>query len=308
MQRSLMLLLLIVAVTLLGGLILQSREDKKAPVVRALLKFKENSSEGTTWRLPADENFQLLLNSNEPTQFELRYGNSIETYFARRLEVNLKALAGQHRLELKASDRSGNVQLYSYSLSGLPPLQPLLRFPQNVSSGQAFSIYMALPPESYGIHTESINVTFAGQSLSNFVNNNELIALASADLEFSPGAYPLDISLKDIFDRETHLEKIINITREEQPLQQLNLSNELLSKRSRENQLFEDDVVLEAQKESVSPLVPLWRSSFLMPIEGLSSSGFGALRRYGVGGDIAFHTGTDIAAIVGTTIHATNDG
>ena len=45
-----------------------------------------------------------------------------------------------------------------------------------------------------------------------------------------------------------------------------------------------------------------------MPIGGVNTSGFGDARRYAQGGPVSFHYGLDLAAPMGTPVHATNVG
>jgi len=314
-MRTLLLLLLLAVVCLFGWMIAQSQNDQDAPVVSASVYYLGDTVEAfdtNAWRLPATDAFTLRLQSNEATEFSLNYGGQSYKKVSRRFDVALDALSGQNTIEVLAEDRNGNQESYLYSLAGLPSVLPLIQTPAEVIPGDAFSINIALPPALYGVDSNNIEASLLGEELTLFDNNFGAVPLVTAvaviPLGTNSGDYPIEVSMSDTFGRITKAEKVVRLLTKTQTLQNINLSADLLSLRNLENQLLEADVVSTAIENSPNKSTPLWTEDFIRPIEGSTSSGFGIPRQYGVGGEISFHTGTDIIAPEGTAIRTTNDG
>jgi len=184
--------------------------------------------------------------------------------------------------------------------------------PSEVSPGDAFSINIALPPSLYGVSSSTVEAKLLGEDLTVFDNNlsatPQVTALAVLPLGKDSGEYPIEVSMTDAFGRVSRTEQVVRLLGKAQTLQNIDLPAELLSIRNLENQLLEADVVSTAIDNSPYQATPLWTEGFIAPIEGTTSSGFGIPRQYGVGGEIAFHSGTDIIAPEGTAIRAANDG
>ncbi len=314
-MRTLLLLVLLVGVCVFGWLIAKSQNDQDAPIVSSDVYYLGNivqTFDTNTWRLPATDPFTLSLQSNEVTEFSLSYGETELKKVSRKFDIPLDALSGQNAIEVLAKDRNGNQAVYNYSLAGLPAVSPLIQAPTEVLPGEAFSINIALPPNLYGVNAGSIEAKFLGEELTVFDNSFASTPLATAlaviPLGKNAGEYPIEVSMSDAFGRVSKSEQVVRLMSKSQTLQNINLPADLLSLRNLENQLLEADVVATAIDNSLNKATPLWAEDFISPIDGTTSSDFGIPRQYGVGGDIAFHTGTDIMAAEGTAIRATNDG
>lgn len=314
-MRTLLLLLLLAVVCLFGWMIAKSQNDQDAPIVTANIYYLGEMIENfetNSWRLPSTDAFTLRLQSNEATEFLLNYGDDTHKKVSRRFDIPLSALSGQNTIEVLAQDRNGNQASYNYKLAGLPPIKPLVQTPTEVSPGDAFSINIALPPSLYGVSSSTVEAKLLGEDLTVFDNNLSAIpqvtALAVLPLGKDSGEYPIEVSMTDAFGRVSKTEQVVRLLGKAQTLQNIDLPAELLSIRNLENQLLEADVVSTAIDNSPYQATPLWTEGFIAPIEGTTSSGFGIPRQYGVGGEIAFHSGTDIIAPEGTAIRAANDG
>ena len=314
-MRTLLLLLLLAVVCLFGWMIAKSQSDQDAPIVTASVYYLGNTIEAfdsNAWRLPSTDAFTFRLQSNEATEFSLNYGGETLKKVSRKFDVPLKALIGQNTIEVLAEDRNGNQESYSYSLAGLPAVMPLIQTPGDVIPGDAFSINIASPPALYGVDSSSVEAKLLGKDLTLFDNTlaspPQISALAVLPLGTGSGEYPIEITMTDVFGRVTKAEQVVRLLTTTQTLQNIDLPADLLSIRNLENQLLEADVVSRAIESSPHKATPLWTEAFIRPIEGATSSGFGIPRQYGAGGEISFHTGTDIVAPEGTAIRATNDG
>lgn len=267
--------------------------------------------EQASYQLPTDTELLLRLRSHEPVRFTIRYGAIEQVVTGRWKNITIPIQAGGVALDIVAEDAAGNQSSVAKELLGIPPLTPLLQFPEDIQPGQPFSIQMQPPSQVYGIDVKDITVSLAGHELSFFDAGASWVALAALPLEYED-QLPLEdarvrLRLSDRFGRATELEHDIIVVPNNIRLETLALSERLVNLRTADNLFYEQELV-EAVYASTDAPEPLWRETFIQPIEGLTSSGYGIPRRYGVGGNVAFHSGTDIAAPVGTPIRATNDG
>lgn len=309
---KLILWLLAIAAVVLASWSLFAK-DEKPPRLSAEWSFVEQKlAEAAHYELPSEGLLELKLNSNEPVQVSLRYADVTHAWQGRWQTVRIPVRTGTHTLSLEARDRAGNSSQLEQVIVGIPPLNPLVKFPEAIQPGQAFIIQLNTPAQLYGIQLpDSLEAQLNGQPLSFFQAGESLIALAALPLMKEerlplPDAH-ITLNIRDRFGRVSQLSQDIIVVPNNIRLETLSLSQDLMNIRSEDN-LFYESELLEQAYARVNLPAPLWREPFIQPVQGIKSSGYGIPRRYGVGGNVAFHQGTDMAAAVGTPIVATNDG
>ncbi len=299
-RRRILALLLLVAMTFALAAA-QGWLDRTPPEV-FVLQAGEDFSEG---QLPVGQPLQLTLSSSEPVTYEVNYGDTQLQEVGQNVDLALPVIAGKEVLEITATDAANNASTYSYTLFGLPELQPQVQVTDSVIPGDPVSVRVALPPESLGV--EEVRVTLNGEALPVFYTENEAVALTSVPLGAEAAGEGLQVSLLDQYGREVTVERTLNVQSDPRPVQELRIPASALSSSTPENKELEAQAVAAAFNASLGGN-PLWDEPFLLPIQGRSTSGYGTPRRYAPGGRVSYHHGADIAAPTGTPILATNNG
>ncbi len=299
-RRRVLALLLLAAMTFALAAT-QGWLDRTPPEV-FVLQAGEDFSEG---QVPVGQPLQLTLSSSEPVTYEVRYGDTQLQEVGQNVDLALPVVAGEEVLEITATDAANNASTYSYTVFGLPELQPQVRVTPSVIPGDPVSVRVALPPESLGV--EEVAITLNGESLPVFYTENEAVALTSVPLGAEAVGEELQISLLDQYGREVTVERTVNVQPDPRPVQELSIPASALSSSTPENRELEAQAVAAAFSASLGGN-PLWDEPFLLPIQGRGTSGYGTPRRYAPGGRVSYHQGADIAAPTGTSILATNDG
>ena len=299
-RRRILALLLLVAMTFALAAA-QGWLDKTPPEV-FVLQAGENFSAG---QLPVGQPLELTLSSSEPVTFEVNYGDTQLQEVGQNVDLALPVVAGEEVLEITATDAANNASTYSYTVFGLPELQPQVQVTDSVIPGDPVSVRVALPPESLGV--EEVRVTLNGEALPVFYTENEAVALTSVPLGAEAAGEGLEVSLLDRYGREVTVERTLNVQSDPRPVQELRIPASALSSSTPENKELEAQAVAAAFNASLGGN-PLWDEPFLLPIQGRGTSGYGTPRRYAPGGRVSYHHGTDIAVPAGTPILATNDG
>src|SRR5690606_3634988 len=133
-----------------------------------------------------------------------------------------------------------------------------------------------------------------------------LEALAATSMTVEPTTMSLEVTVIDEFGRRSETVHEVELVPLPVEVEQLQLSAATLSLITPEGRELEAAAIDGAWARAEA--APLWSEPFMMPIGGVNTSGFGDARRYAPGGPVSFHYGLDLAAPLGTPIHATNAG
>ena len=131
--------------------------------------------------------------------------------------------------------------------------------------------------------------------------------LAAVDRDRAPGEAPLQLSLLRQGQRQPLVAMTVTVVPREYPEQHLrvregmvNLSPEDQERASRENRLIRKVLGHRSVER-------FWQAPFAMPLSGPITSAFGVRRVYN-GTPRGYHSGLDIAAPLGTPVHASGNG
>ena len=299
-RRRILALLLLVAMTFALAAA-QGWLDRTPPEVFVLQEGEDFAEK----QLPAGRPLQLMLSSSEPATFEVTYGDTQLQEVGQNVDLTLPVVAGEATLEITATDAADNASTYSYTLFGLPELQPQVQVTDSVIPGDPVSVRVALPPESLGV--QEVVISLNGEPLNVFYTDSEAIALTSVPLGAEAAGEGLEVSLLDRYGREVTAERTLTVLSDPRPVQELSIPASALRSSTPENKELEAQAVAAAFSASLGGN-PLWDEPFLLPIQGRGTSGYGTPRRYAPGGRVSYHHGADIAAPAGTPILATNNG
>jgi len=304
-RRKTLLTLLAVAVATLGGLVVTAAlRDTEPPQL-----YIEHTA-----RLPEGEPIRLFVSSDEPATFVLEYaGRSVEEV-AQDHTFDLPAVAGVHTARLVATDAAGNATEESLVLTGVPPLQPLVRVASRVTAGDPLGVRVTIGSGASEpapvAEVVDVLVTLDGVTLPTRPaadgSSDTLEALAGTTMTVEPTTAVLEVAVIDEFGRRTEAVHQVELAPLPVEVEQLQLSAATLSLITPEARELEA-AALEGAWARAEP-VRLWTEPFMMPIGGVNTSGFGDARRYAPGGPVSFHYGLDLAAPTGTPVYATNSG
>ncbi len=256
--------------------------------------------------VPADLPFDLSLASNEPVTYTIRYAGLELSQVAQSYVVSLLAAEGSQTIEINAKDGSNNEVSFQHSLYGIPTLKPELRVPESVQSGSPASIFVTWPET--GLQPTTLGIYVDGEVQRFYKTDREVVSLLALPLGSSPSIKNIQVVLADEYGRTVTLNDSLAVVKDTQEVEDLNLSADTFSVVTAEGRDREAEALNQAYATAEMRPEPLWRSPFIMPIEGRFSSGYGSPRRYVTGGNVSYHNGLDIAAPQGTPIVATNDG
>lgn len=161
-----------------------------------------------------------------------------------------------------------------------------------------------------GVASESnVEGFWLGQRLGFFqVAEDEHVCLLGVDLGLAPGAYPLEIRIRDPEGRETgSWSTSLKVARKDYGLERLRLPEEMVTldaptlKRVRKEQALFSSLWGERSNERY------WKRAFLSPVSGKLLSGFGR-RRIINGEPRSPHSGVDLRAASGEPVQAANGG
>ena len=251
--------------------------------------------------------FEVFVSADVPVRFALRYGDVVIDEVAAELRASLIALAGRQVLQVDAEAASGASATVAREVVALRPPAVAFEAPDALEVGDAFAVWIgASATDPWDAELVSIALSFDGEPLRLHEATDGRWALASVPLEAAPGARRLELRLVDALGGVQVLERALDIRANPQPVQLLQLAASTLAVVTPAGRELEA-AALDAAFAAV-PAEPRWSDPFLLPLEGRDTSGFGAPRRYGVGGNVSFHQGADLAAPTGTPILATNHG
>jgi murein DD-endopeptidase MepM/ murein hydrolase activator NlpD len=255
-------------------------------------------------RVAAAEPFDLFLSANEPVTYRIGYGDLELEQVSQDLTVSLLALAGSHRISVRAADAAGNETSLFRVVEGVQAPVPVLEAPAEVAAGDPFSVASRWSATGAELREASLSVPPAkGVTLR---DDDAVVFVSVAPLGSGDALWPVEARLVDEFGRVSEATTEIRVVASRNPVEELNVPATTLSVITPAGRELERAAFERAFAESLAE--PQWWEPFLLPIQGRSTSGFGYPRRYAPGGPVSYHEGSDIGAPSGTPILATNAG
>ena len=292
-RRRLLLVLLLALLVFYSLALSQGWLDRVAPQLEAQVPS----------RVAAGKAFEVRVSSSEPVVYTYSYGGQTAEAVTQNLRLKLNAGAGENVLSVTATDGADNKTTKHYTVVGVPKPDVKAQTTQTAVAGDPVGVRLgyAVSPK-----IKQVSITLNGQPVPTFWNQTGAAAFGGVPLGSETSTLPLDISLTDEFNRVTTLSRTVAVAADPRGTEVLNLSPEVLSSSTPENKALEE-ATLEAAYAKGAPY-PAWRRPFMLPVDGITTSSFGASRQYGPGGNISYHQGADLAAPEGTPVHATNVG
>lgn len=136
-------------------------------------------------------------------------------------------------------------------------------------------------------------------------NGKGVMALVPVHYRTQPGTYLTRVEIFRQGRQVCQIEQEIMVPYREFPIQRLYVSQELQGKR--DEKLWAQDGERISKARTVSYSQPLWEGSFIIPLEGRWTTGFGEIRFIN-DVDSGRHSGIDIGAPSGTPVIASNHG
>ncbi len=252
--------------------------------------------------------FDVFVTSSKPVTFTLRYGDVVVEEVATELRVSLLAQAGRRVVQVDAEDAVGLMATVAREIEALRPPRPWLEAPAALDVGDPLVVRVVSGTAGtrWDARVTSVGLTLDGDDVPLRVAPDGWWALSAVPLEAAAGVRTLEARLVDEFEAEHVVQHVLEIRPNPRPVELLEIPASTLAVVTPAGRELEAETLATAFAQ-VSP-EPRWADPFLLPIEGRDTSGFGAPRRYGVGGNVSYHLGADLAAPTGTPIVATNDG
>jgi len=304
-RKTLLILLTVAVVTLVGLVAMAFLRDTDPP--RLYLEHVDRLAEGQPLR--------FFVSSDEPATMVLTYAGMVVEEVAQDHTFDLPAASGVHTAHLVATDAAGNATEETVTVVGVPPLTPLVEVQGVVTAGDPLGVRVS--PQA---GAQDPLLTAAVTDVSVMLNGGllpvrqvvspdgvtQLLAVAATTMTVEPTTLELSVTVVDEFGRARSVNHGVELTPLPVEVEQLQLSAATLSLITPEARDLEAAVIADAWAGAEEQ--PLWSEPFLMPIGGVSTSGFGDARRYAQGGPVSFHYGLDLAAPMGTPVLATNAG
>jgi hypothetical protein len=257
----------------------------------------------------AGQPFQVHVSASKPVTFRLRYGDDLLEEVAQELRATLVAAPGRTVLQVDAVDGGGGAALVAREVEGRWPPRPSVAAPGVVEAGDPVTLWVefgAPPPGVRAVAIREVELLLDGVPLVLQRRPEGRVALVGIPIDAAAGTRHATLRLTDEYGAVHEAWHAIEVRPNPRPIELLTIPASTLALVTPQGRAEEAEALAEALA-SVPPQ-PRWAEPFLLPVEGRDTSGFGAPRRYGVGGNVSFHLGADIAAPVGTPILATNDG
>jgi murein DD-endopeptidase MepM/ murein hydrolase activator NlpD len=257
----------------------------------------------------AGQPFDVHVSASKPVTFRLRYGGDLVEEVAQELLVTLVAAAGRTVLQVDAVDAAGAAALVAREVDGRWAPRPALSAPDLVEAGDPVALwveYGAPPPGVRPVAIRDVQLTIDGVPLSLRQRPEGWVALAAIPIDARAGERVALLRVSDEFGASHEVGHVITVEANPRPVELLVIPAATLALVTPAGRT-EEAAAMAAALAAVPP-EPRWAEPFVLPLEGRDTSGFGDPRRYGVGGNVSFHLGADIAAPTGTPVQATNDG
>jgi hypothetical protein len=300
-RLRLLLTLLLVAGAVLAGLAISAAlRDTTPPQV-----YVE-----TTGRLAADAPWELFASADEPVTFRLAYGDVTLEEVAQDTTFVVPAAEGKVVASLSATDGAGNVTEHEFVVVGVPRPRLELTAAERLRAGDPLGVRIRVvqagdDPELMA-QVGDVALTLDGAPVPTLATADGGKAILAAPLAVEPRTLRVEATVSDEFGRTTTSGVDVVVDPLPVTVEQLAIDAATLAVITPEGRELEARAWAAAWAD-VAP-DPRWRDSFVAPIEGVATSGFGDARRYAPGGPVSFHNGLDLAAPTGTPVHATNVG
>ncbi len=291
-RRRVLLLLLLAALGFYSLALSQGWLDRTAPELRVQVPG----------RVPVGRTLEVAVEASESVRYTYRYAGRTSAP-AQASSFTLSAVRGDRVLELTATDEAGNETTVRLPVRGVPAARVTVRATETAVAGDPVGIALEFEADP---QVTAVTVTLAGQPLRVFRSGLRATAFGGVPLGSETSTLPLVVRVTDEFGRVTALARTLAVTADPRPVEVLDLSPELLSSSTPENVALEERTLDAAYAKGLPTLQ--WRKPFLLPVEGESTSSYGDPRQYGVGGNVSYHRGADLAAPEGTRVRATNAG
>jgi hypothetical protein len=258
--------------------------------------------------LAAGAPFDVFVSSSKPVTFTLRYGDVIVEDVADQMRVSLLAQAGRRVVQVDAEDAVGLTATVAREIEARRPPRPGLEAPAALDVGDPLVVRVGSGAAGtrWDARVSAVGLTLDGVELPLRASWDGWWALSAVPLEAPAGERTLLARLVDEFGAEHVVRHVFEVRPNPRPIELLQIPASTLAVVTPAGRELEAEALASAFAQ-VSP-EPRWADPFVLPIDGRDTSGFGAPRRYGVGGNVSYHLGADLAAPTGTPIAATNDG
>jgi murein DD-endopeptidase MepM/ murein hydrolase activator NlpD len=257
-------------------------------------------------KAPAELPFNLVMSSDEPVTYTVKYGSLELSEVAQDYTASLIAQVGATVLNVTATDTAENKSEYEFVVYGIPTFKPTLQAQTSISPGEPLAVTVSW--ETSNAQPTSIDVTINGETKPIFISEGKAVALWGVPLGTEPGSVPVKVTLADGYERTVVLEHSVEVLADTREVEELNLSSSTTDVITPKGRELEKQTMDAAYAKATEQPFPLWSEAFMQPIEGRFTSSFGQPRRYVAGGNLSFHYGADIAAPQGMPIYATNTG
>ncbi len=263
-------------------------------------------------RLPVGAPLGLFVSADEPVTYTLEYGGSAYERVEQDVTFDVPVVAGAQLARVVAVDGAGNSSEYEAVVVGVAELEPVIVAPEGAVAGDPIGLsVLGLPgPDADPALTAavtSVAVTVAGAPVPlRAAPDGALRGMLASPMTVDPLTLTGALEVVDEFGRR--YERTLSTVLEPLPVavEQLHLSAATLAVITPAGRELEADTVATAWAAALPD--PQWTEPFALPIEGVTTSGFGDARRYEPGGPVSYHYGLDLAVPQGTPVHATNDG
>jgi murein DD-endopeptidase MepM/ murein hydrolase activator NlpD len=262
-------------------------------------------------RVPAGLPFDVFVSSSTPATITLRYADDAIEVIEQEVRVSFLAAPGRTSLVVDAVDGAGRGTTMRSEVVGLITPQPVLDAPERAVPGDPLTLRfdwapLLLPEGAAAAMVADAWVELDGRILDALVFDGGLLALAAIPVQEAPGPRRLRAVVVDEFGLQHSGAATLSVDPNPNPVQEIAVSPSVLAVSTPEGRELEARTLAEAF--ALVPREPRWAEPFMLPLEGRGTSAFGLPRRFGPGGNVSYHLGTDIAAPTGTPIVATNDG
>lgn len=246
----------------------------------------------------------VFVSANEPVRYVVRYAELEIDEVAQDLTVSLVAEPGAHEVLVTATDGAGNAAEAALQLVGVPVPSPRLEIPAAAMSGAPVAVGVSWTPADAEVR--AVAIERGGEPLPAVRSEGRATAFVAAPLTTGGATIPIIARMVDAFDRTHEVTGTIAVLPDPTPIEELRIPASTLSVITPEGRQLEADTLEAAYADPLPAL--RWTETFVLPVDGVVTSGYGGPRRYVAGGPVSFHTGTDLRAPTGTPIRATNDG
>lgn len=255
-------------------------------------------------RVPAGEFFEVSISSSKPVDMLLQAGGSSLENAGSDWSVWLPGKPGASSLSLAARDRVGNQVEQHVSVTGVPEPRIELLTSGDPVAGDPFSAWLRV--DAGGNRLAAVELLLDGDPVPRVDFRDGEAVLYAVPFEAEGSTLEVLAWAVDEFGREFRAGDSFRVLPVDRPVELILLSGDTLELLEEDNSRRQAERMAEVLAESAPGL--LWTEPFLLPVEGVSSSGYGDPRRYFEDGPVSWHRGADLAAASGTPIHATNDG